>query len=112
MDAALFIEHRGGGEGLYGPTILVIEIHKLAEQTTGGGVSVPLESIGQDNLVIVDEGHKGTGSQAQVWKNRQKYLSEKGFLPEYSATFAQAIASAGRRAQRELLQECASKGRR
>ena len=60
---------------------------------------------GGDNLVIVDEGHKGTGSEAQKWKNRQKRLSEGGFLLEYSATFAQAIAAVGKRAQASLLEE-------
>ncbi|MCB0206222.1 MAG: hypothetical protein KDH89_15495, partial [Anaerolineae bacterium] len=94
-----------GQNGLYGPTVKVIEIHKLAETASRDGVSVVLEEIGSNNLVIVDEGHKGTGSEAQVWKNRQKYLSERGFLLEYSATFAQAIAAAGRRSQQDLLQE-------
>lgn len=105
LDAALFIEDRHGGAGFFGPRVKVIEIHKLAEEPSRDGVSVVLDEIGPNNLVIVDEGHKGTGSEAQVWKSRQKRLSEGGFLLEYSATFAQAIASASRRAQKELLQE-------
>jgi len=105
IDATLFVEDRYGHGGLFGPKVKVIEIHKLAEEPSREGVSVVLEEIGQNNLVIVDEGHKGTGSEAQTWKRRQKYLSDGGFLLEYSATFAQAIAAAGRRAQKELLQE-------
>jgi len=105
LDAVLFIEDRYGHGSLFGPKVKVIEISKLAEEPSREGVSVVLEEIGQNNLVIVDEGHKGTGSEAQAWKRRQKYLSDGGFLLEYSATFAQAIAAARRRAQRELLQE-------
>lgn len=87
------------------PLVKVIEIHKLADTPSKGGVSLVMSSIGQDNLVIVDEGHKGTGSEAQTWKTRQKYLSEQGFLLEYSATFAQAIGAAGPKAKTQLLQE-------
>jgi len=105
LDAVLFIEDPYGKAGLFGPKVKVIEIHKLAEEPSREGVSVVLEEIGQNNLVIVDEGHKGTGSEAQTWKTRQKYLSEGGFLLEYSATFAQAIAAVGRRNREQLLQE-------
>lgn len=105
IDACRFVENPHGRGGVYGPLVKVIEIHKLAESASRDGVSVVLEEIGVDNLVIVDEGHKGTGSEAQVWKKRQKALSERGFLLEYSATFAQAIAAAGKKAQPELLRE-------
>ncbi len=105
LDARLFIEDRHGGTGLLGPRVKVIEIHKLAEEPSRDGVSVVMDEIGSNNLVIVDEGHKGAGSKARIWKNRQKRLSAGGFLLEYSATFAQAIASTSRRAQKKLLQE-------
>jgi len=105
IDAASFIEDPHSRAGLFGPRVKVIEIQKLADEPSRDGVSVVLEEVGPNNLIIVDEGHKGTGSQAQAWKKRQKYLSGGGFLLEYSATFAQAIAAASRRAQRELLQE-------
>ena len=105
LEAALFIENRHGNDSLFGPGVKVIEIHKLTEDPSRDGVSVVLEEIGRNNLVIVDEGHKGTGSEAQAWKRRQKYLSENGFLLEYSATFAQAIAASGKKAQKQLLQE-------
>lgn len=85
--------------------VKVVDIHKLVEQAAGGGVTIPLESLGSDNLVFVDEGHKGTGSEAQTWKNRQKTLSEDGFLVEYSATFAQAIEAAGASSQINLYSE-------
>lgn len=105
LDASLFIEDPHGRGGLFGPKVKVIEIHKLAEESSRDGVSVVMDEIGGNNLVIVDEGHKGTGSEAQTWKNRQKRLSEGGFLLEYSATFAQAIAAAGKKTQKQLLRE-------
>lgn len=96
----------GGNHGaLLGPTVTVVEIHKLVETASGEGVSIPLESLGGANLVLVDEGHKGTGSEAQTWKDRQKRLSAHGFLLEYSATFAQAIGAASKRASERLLAE-------
>ncbi len=105
LDAVLFIEDPHGHGSIFGSKVKVIEIHKLAEEPSRDGVSVVLEEIGGNNLVIVDEGHKGTGSEAQTWKRRQKFLSEGGFLLEYSATFAQAIAAASKKAQEQLLQE-------
>ncbi|MDH7578214.1 MAG: DEAD/DEAH box helicase family protein [Bacillota bacterium] len=103
--AVLFIEDPHGNGGLFGSEVKVIEIHKLAEEPSRDGVSVVLDEIGGNNLIIVDEGHKGTGSEAQTWKNRQKHLSKEGFLLEYSATFTQAIATAGKKAQKQLLHE-------
>jgi hypothetical protein len=96
-------ERNGGQSGLLGPRVSVIEIHKLAEEPSGEGVSVPIPELGTRNLIIVDEGHKGTGSEARTWENRQEALSRDGFLLEYSATFPQAIGAASRNAQEELL---------
>lgn len=78
----------------YADHVKVVEIHKLVEQASGDGLSIPIEELGARNLVLVDEGHKGTGSEAQTWKNRQRAVSAQGVLLEYSATFAQAIAAA------------------
>ena len=94
LNAVLFIENPHGSSNILGPTVKVIEIQKLVDEPSKEGVSVVIDEIENGNLVIVDEGHKGTGSEAQTWKNRQKRLSEGGFLLEYSATFAQAIAAA------------------
>ncbi|NPV52166.1 MAG: DEAD/DEAH box helicase family protein [Firmicutes bacterium] len=105
FDATLFIKDLHGNSSLFGPRVKVIEIHKLAEEHPRDGVSVVLDEIGPYNLVIVDEGHKGTSSDEQTWKNRQKRLSEFGFLLEYSATFAQAIGAASSSVQKDLLRE-------
>ncbi len=101
LEARRFDRRASGG--LFGPRVQVIEIHKLAEEPTGEGVSVPLAELGTRNLVIVDEGHKGAGSEARTWKTRQETLSRDGFLLEYSATFAQAIGAAAPKVRRELL---------
>jgi hypothetical protein len=104
IDATLLIEDRSG-QRTFEPRVKVIEIHKLAEEASKEGVSILLEELGSSNLVFVDEGHKGTGSEARTWKTRQKYLSENGFLLEYSATFAQSIGAASKKVQAELLGE-------
>lgn len=105
VNAGLFIEDPHGREDLFGPKVKVIEIHKLAEEASRDGVSVVLDELGAANLILVDEGHKGAGSEARVWKTRQQKLSSEGFLMEYSATFAQAIGAAGTRARQSLLAE-------
>ena len=102
IDAGRF-ERNGSQALLFGPRVNVIEIHKLTEEPSGEGVSVPIAELGTRNLIIVDEGHKGTGTEARTWKTRQEALSRDGFLLEYSATFAQAIGAATRRVQEELL---------
>ena len=72
----------------------VIEISKLVDEKTGEGVSVPVEAFEGKNLILVDEGHKGTRSDNAVWRDRRKRLAESGFTFEYSATFGQALAAA------------------
>ena len=77
-------------------TVKVIEITKLVEEKTGAGKSVAVSHLEGRNLVFVDEGHKGAGSQAQAWRNRRAALAQDGgFTFEYSATFGQGIGGAG-----------------
>ena len=73
-------------------TMQVIEITKLVEEKAGGGVSVPVEAFEGNNLIFVDEGHKGSGGKA--WRAYREVLAETGFTFEYSATFGQALAAA------------------
>ncbi|MDE3258789.1 MAG: DEAD/DEAH box helicase family protein [Gemmatimonadota bacterium] len=72
--------------------VQVIEITKLVEQKRGGGISVPVEAFEGNNLVFVDEGHKGSGGEA--WRRYRDALGESGFTFEYSATFGQALKAA------------------
>ena len=73
-------------------TMHVIEITKLVEEKTGGGVSVPVEAFEGNNLIFVDEGHKGSSGEA--WRKSRENLATIGFTFEYSATFGQALAAA------------------
>jgi hypothetical protein len=82
-------------------TVKVIEIHKLVEEKTGGGESVEVSAFEGRNLVFVDEGHKGTGSEAQAWRRRREALARDGFTFEYSATFGQAVSGAGASVEEE-----------
>ena len=68
------------------------EITKLVLEKKGEGESVPVEAFDGDNLVFVDEGHKGSGGEA--WRAVRDALGEKGFTFEYSATFGQALTAA------------------
>ncbi len=72
--------------------VRVIEITKLVEQKHGGGASVPVEAFEGNNLIFVDEGHKGSGGEA--WRSFRDALGERGFTFEYSATFGQALTAA------------------
>ena len=66
-------------------TIEILDQNKLAEKK--GIKRVAVGDFGNDNLVLVDEGH--LGASGQVWRERRKELSAGGFTFEYSATFNQ-----------------------
>lgn len=88
FSAELFSK-QGRGGAFAGKTIEVIDINKLAD--TDGDKTVAVESFEGNNLVLVDEGHKGSGGE--VWKGYRNTLTQEGFSFEYSATFGQAIAA-------------------
>ena len=79
-------------------TVRVTEITKLAMEKRGEGESIPVEALEGRNLIFVDEGHKGAGTEAQAWRNVRSALAETGFTFEYSATFGQALAAANNNA--------------
>lgn len=95
LDAALFSK---GGEGLFtGDRIEILEVTKLADDS--GATTVAVEAFEGNNLVLVDEGHRGmstakTVRETKKWKERRDRLCEGGFSFEYSATFGQAMKSA------------------
>ncbi len=76
--------------------VKVTEITKLMMEKRGEGESIPVEAFEGNNLIFVDEGHKGSGGDA--WREVRDALGEKGFTFEYSATFGQALAAAGNEA--------------
>lgn len=63
----------------------IIDLNKLAEKK--GVKRVAVQDFGDNNLVLVDEGH--LGASGRVWRERRKELSRGGFTFEYSATFNQ-----------------------
>lgn len=83
------------GLGLIDPdTVRVIEITKLVQEKRGGGLSVPIEAFEGNNLIFVDEGHKGSGGE--TWRKFRDALGQTGFTFEYSATFGQALSASRR----------------
>ena len=86
LQAALFDKNM---QGLFrGKEISIIDIHKLKDDM--GDKTVAIEAFEGNNLVLVDEGHRG--SSGDEWRNKRERLSEQGFAFEYSATFGQAVS--------------------
>ncbi|CAB3836207.1 hypothetical protein LMG2828_01234 [Achromobacter piechaudii] len=71
-------------------TIEIIDINKLGDEM--GDKTVAVGAFEGNNLVLVDEGHRGTGTAAGAWMARRDALVRGGFAFEYSATFGQAVA--------------------
>jgi len=70
-----------------------LELSKLAE--TDGDKTIAVRNFGDANLLLVDEGHVGlAGKEESGFMARRNALSARGFVFEYSATFAQAVAAA------------------
>lgn len=90
--------------GLFtGKGVEIIDIHKLRETT--GEKTVAIDAFEGNNLVLVDEGHRGTsGAEVGHWMQMRNKLVEKGFSFEYSATFGQAMKASG---NKELAHEYA-----
>ena len=94
MDGDLF--DKDAGTLFTGKGVEIIDIHKLKE--TAGERTVAIEAFEGRNLVLVDEGHRGTsGAEVGHWMKMRNQLCEKGFSFEYSATFGQAMKASGNR---------------
>ena len=94
IPCARFALEESGLEAVPKHIVRVIEITKLVEEKKGSGVSVPVEEFEGNNLIFVDEGHKGASSEAGKWIGYRNKLAETGFTFEYSATFGQAMTAA------------------
>lgn len=90
------------GRGLFaGHAVEILEVTKLKEEEKDKTVAV--DAFEGNNLVLVDEGHRGASSGSDgVWMKYRNALCEKGFSFEYSATFGQAVS-----ANRELTDQYA-----
>lgn len=98
LPAELFA--KDGASVFAGYAIEILDIHKLAE--TSGEKTIAVDAFERNNLVLVDEGHRGAGGVN--WKEKRDRLAAEGFSFEYSATFGQAIKAAN---DEELAQEYA-----
>jgi hypothetical protein len=79
------------GRGLFsGQSVEILEVTKLREEM--GAKTVAVDAFEGNNLVLVDEGHRGSsGGGDGAWMRFRNALCEKGFSFEYSATFGQAV---------------------
>ena len=89
------------GRSLFtGKAVEIIDINKLRDEM--GEKTVAVDAFEDNNLVMVDEGHRG--SSGEEWKSRRDRLCENGFSFEYSATFGQAMKASNKP---DLVQEYA-----
>ncbi|QGJ68653.1 Type III restriction-modification system restriction subunit R [Planctomycetales bacterium 10988] len=73
-----------------GKTVEIIEVTKLKEEM--GQKTVAIDAFEGNNLVLVDEGHRGASASVEgAWMSARNRLCENGFSFEYSATFGQAM---------------------
>lgn len=88
MDAEIFSKE---GRGLFsGRSVEILDIHKLREEM--GEKTIAVDAFEGNNLVLVDEGHRGTsGTDVGLWMKMRDRICDKGFSFEYSATFGQAV---------------------
>ncbi|MHA7881140.1 MAG: DEAD/DEAH box helicase family protein [Saccharospirillum sp.] len=71
------------------------EVTKLGD--TDGPNIIATRNLGDQNLLLVDEAHRGMGSQEERgWFRSRARLSAKGFVFEYSATLKEAVNAAKR----------------
>ena len=84
-------------------TVIEITKLKLPGEKTGEGLTLDVESLGENNLLFVDEGHRGTSGEK--WRGVREHLARKGFTFEYSATFGQIVNGAPAPKRRPLLDE-------
>jgi len=84
------------------PDIEIIDIHKLKEE--GREKTVSVDSFEGNNLVLVDEGHRGAGGEE--WMDKRNRLCENGFSFEYSATFGQAMKASGKKEMTKQYAKC------
>ena len=97
------IFHKEVGKFLGKALVYIIDIHKLREET--GEKTISVEAFEGNNLVLVDEGHRGaSGGKESAWLTRRDQLCENGFSFEYSATFGQAVK--GDKRLQELYAKC------
>ena len=73
-----------------GQAVEILEVTRLRDEM--GDKTIAIDAFEGNNLVLVDEGHRGaSGGEEGAWMRFRNALCEKGFSFEYSATFGQAV---------------------
>lgn len=84
-------------------TVIEVTKLKLPREKTGDGLTLDVETLGENNLLLVDEGHRG--ASGDKWRKVREHLARRGFTFEYSATFGQIVNGAGPQNRESLLKE-------
>ena len=93
IQAELF--DKDGGGLFSGQAVEILEVTRLRDEM--GDRTVAIDAFERNNLVLVDEGHRGASSGDEgAWMRFRNALCEKGFSFEYSATFGQAVKGSPR----------------
>ena len=82
--------------------VLILDMNKLKEE--GKVKTVSVDSFEKNNLVLVDEAHRGLTS-GDIWYDYRTRLCEEGFSFEYSATFKQSLKANSSKKQEKLLMD-------
>ena len=79
------------GRGMFsGQAVEIVEVTRLRDEM--GDRTIAIDAFERNNLVLVDEGHRGaSGGEEGAWMRFRNALCDKGFSFEYSATFGQAV---------------------
>jgi len=103
IEAEIFSKDEGG---LFtNRAVEILDIHKLRDEM--GEKTVAVDAFEGNNLVLVDEGHRGTsGAETGAWMQKRNQLCENGFSFEYSATFGQAMKASGNRTLEQTYAKC------
>lgn len=83
--------------------VQLLEITKLTVKKRGGGSRIETAELGENNLLFVDEGHRG--ASGDVWRQLRAEVAQDGFTFEYSATFGQIVNGASTGKRPSLLEE-------
>lgn len=75
--------------------VCIIDVNKLDD--VGKDKTVSVDSFETNNLLLVDEGHRGLSGEK--WFGYRQKMAEDGFTFEYSATFKQALS--GKKTKKE-----------
>ena len=98
FEAEIFNKDKPSGQARLGVQVDIIDIHKLEDES--GDKTVAVDSFEGNNLLLVDEGHRG--ASGVDWMEKRAKLCSGGFSFEYSATFTQAVNAASGAKRKEL----------